>query len=582
MTASQLQEAIVIPFAEPDPAAEEKAASRTEEPAPMAQDSDPAADTSALVTRLLDPTTVAPHPFNSVIRSQPDWSEPRWAKLRASVAERGGNTAAGTVVTIAAFLQARPTLADKFSEKIEYVAICGHRRRATTEATETPFKAEVDDSLMENNGDIVRMTEDNHNHEDISELEEALMFENYIRAGVSQRSLAKLLTGYTQPTISRRLALLNLCPELIEAINGQSPLYYEEVEEGDKKIKKLKKLPTAEAAVIAQKFPFADPSGPAAKKGATLDEGRRRAQIQVLKTMNARGRETGWNTERVCLYVAQVIESVTTAEKQKIKLIKPGKEFGFEAAERRLTDAAGITKARKAGTLAAEVDTTTGELVYYTTAEKKKPEPTTPQAKSASPAAAPKTKAEPSEYELARKAEEANKTEARKNRMESLLKIVGKTPAQKDILWMFARSYHNGIAQTAGGGDAGRVAQKLWFEGNLEPTLGDQFREQMEANEDPKLDLRGAWARMLASYELHARNWSGTWNRVDIEYFDLLYRLDNYTPTAWESEQLSKTRQRLADQEAADEPDADEADDADDADEADEPDADEADDADDA
>ncbi|WP_460443592.1 ParB/RepB/Spo0J family partition protein [Amycolatopsis stemonae] len=586
-----------------DAAAEEQTAdeqatgddTKPDQPTPV-EESEP----DGVNVELLDPAVVAPHPFNDPERSEPEPGDPEWDELRSSVIEHGGNFAAGLVVTVAAFLRARPQLTGELPRNAEYVAIYGHRRRAAALDTGNPFKAEIDDSVMENDGDLRRLNDENKGRKGFTELQEARMLAKSINAGVSQRRLAAVLNGYTQPTISRRLALLHLAPEAMDAVNGTSELYVDETG-------KPKKLPMAEAAVIAGKFPYADPAQKFSKQESSLAPEQRSAQTHVLKTLNTRGEQPGWNATRACEYVARVIDSVTTAKKLNVEIISPRKMFGPEMHNHRLTDEAGITKATRAGTLVAEVDSTSGDLVFYTTA-KPKPKKTEPtgtqptgtqptgtQPTKTQPTKTQPTKTEPSAYELAMKAEEKAKREARALRMPALTAMVKKHPAQKDMVWLMARDYHNGLAQLAGNGDAGRLAEKLWHDANLEPTLGDQFREQMEANDDPKLDLHAAWVRMCAARELHLRARTGHWGAIELQYFEMLDRLGGgYNPTEWEAGQLELARQKLAaaeDESSEDPDDADEAEDADDADEdaedaddadADDADAEDADDADDA
>ncbi|MDS0140621.1 hypothetical protein [Amycolatopsis sp. 505] len=473
---------------------------------------------------MLDPQTVAPHPYNAPDRSRPQPENPKYVELRDSIRAKGVQIAA-RVVTIEAFLAARPNLADelkKLNPKAEYVAIYGHRRRAAAEETGRPLKAEIDDAVMKDNGDLAMLAVENYGREDFSELDEARMFQNYMGSGISQRGLAKLLGGVTQATISRRLALLNTIPEIQKAIEGRN-------EDFKKDDGTFLKLAPVDAAVIAGKLPYCDPS---VKKEGSLSPERRADQLDALERVLVRK----WTATRAADYVATARASVEKAAAEKVDIVEPREFFKGESYKHVIRTDEDREQARKDGELVAQVDDSTGELNYYTKA--------LPQ----------KTKAEPSSQQQKEQEEDKQRKSARAKRMEFLPKVI-KTPLPlREMTFFLARHFHDGIAQAAGASEAGKLAGKLWHEAGLLPSFAEEWRELMAANlDDPKLDVHGAWVRVIAALENNAYAAYRTWNHVDIAYFDILRDKGGYKPTEWESARLETAKAAHAAAVAADE-----------------------------
>ncbi|MBE1580509.1 hypothetical protein ACFORH_39030 [Amycolatopsis roodepoortensis] len=474
------------------------------------------------------PKLVAPHPFNSPERSKPQPGNPKWEQLQSSV-KKNGVLVPAKVVTLAAFLAARPEQAEAIERQAaedkaptpEYVAIYGHRRRAAAIDTGRPLKITVDDSIMENDGDLVYLAEENYGRDDFTELEEARMFANFLN-GISQRTLAKRL-GRSQATISRRLALLNTVEEVQLAIEGRNLDYI-----GDNN--KPMKLAAPEAAVIAGQLPYCDPS---VKKEGSLSPERREDQLAALDLVIKRG----WSATTACESVTKGRANREMAAKKKIDIVDPNEKFGPKMYERLIRDSAAVEEGTKAGTVVASVDSS-GDIRYYSTVEK--PKTKSPKTNPGSGADSAQSKASQ---------EEKDKAEARDKRRAVLAAMV-KTPLpQKEMPFLLARQYNNTLAQMASSREGGKLAAKLWITADVKPQFGDveQWIEGMEANQDPKVDLHGAWARALAAFELRARYIHADWGPEILDYFDLLRERGKYMPTAWEQARLDRTRAKVDD-----------------------------------
>jgi len=179
---------------------------------------------------------IAPHPFNHNSRSQPQPGDPKWDELLNGVRANGVRLPV-LVVPRDAFTAARPGAAGEISPEARYVLIYGHRRRAAAlEAGRDTMPAVIDDAIMTDNGDLDAMAAENLGRQDLSDLAEADLFARYSEIGLTQRAIADRL-GVDQATVSRRLALLLLAPEVRQA-----------VADGE--------LPSAEAAALSGQLPY--------------------------------------------------------------------------------------------------------------------------------------------------------------------------------------------------------------------------------------------------------------------------------------------------------------------------------------
>lgn len=175
-----------------------------------------------------------PHPYNDPKRSTPRPDSSRWTELVESVRAAGVRRSCWSR---AAFVQARPILEDAIGPDVQYVIVYGHRRHAAALAAGLEaIPAVVDDAVLIDGGDLDAMTIENLGREDLTELQQAEMFAHYSEAGLGQRMIAEKL-GVNQSTVSRRLSLLLLSPEILEAVE-------------------CGKIKSTEAAELASKLPF--------------------------------------------------------------------------------------------------------------------------------------------------------------------------------------------------------------------------------------------------------------------------------------------------------------------------------------
>ena len=258
---------------------------------------------------------IAPHPFNDQSRSQPQPGDPKWEELLNGVRANGVRLPV-LVVPREAFVAARPSAAEKISAEARYVLVYGHRRRAAAlEAGRDTMPAVVDDAIMADDGDLDAMATENLGRQDLSDLAEADLFSRYSEIGLSQRSIAERL-GIDQATVSRRLALLLLAPELRKA-----------VDDGD--------LPSAEAAALAGALPH----GPSRRWQKTKDphqlsSQREAEQTQALHLILDRGMLATRAAERV---VAER-NARAKAEELGIPIVDPRTELGQNCHQYRVAD----------------------------------------------------------------------------------------------------------------------------------------------------------------------------------------------------------------------------------------------------
>ena len=82
----------------------------------------------------------------------------------------------------------------------------------------TPCPPSSTTRIMADDGDLDAMVTENLGRQDLSDLAEADLFARYSEIGLSQRAIAERL-GIDQATVSRRLALLLLAPEVRRAVD---------------------------------------------------------------------------------------------------------------------------------------------------------------------------------------------------------------------------------------------------------------------------------------------------------------------------------------------------------------------------
>ncbi|WP_317612579.1 ParB/RepB/Spo0J family partition protein [Rhodococcus opacus] len=439
----------------------------------------------------------APHPFNDPDRSKPQTGDPKWDEL-VNGARANGIKVPALLVTREGFLAERPDLAHAIGDDAEYVVIYGHRRRAAAIAAGlATIPAVIDDAVMDDHGDLDAMTLENLGRQDLSEIAEAQMFARYSELGMGQRAIADKL-GVDQATVSRRLSLLLLAPEVQAAIAEDS-------------------IRSAEGAALAGALPY----GPARswqKKPdpAQSSDTRRSEQLAAFTLISDRGMSPTRAAERVLTER----KSRDQASAAGLDIVDPRERFGESFHEHRLFEVSDIDLASTK--VVGAIDPGQGTLVYYAV---DKP-----------------ARAEDNADELAAKREAEAGAAAAKARREAGKKLAASVPSREKLVTFFIDQYAYGISALATSKEGWRLAQA--FVG-LEGLDSTEFRVSVE-NGDEKRRSEIAWACAVAGYELAAADSSREWGRSDLAYLELLSERAGYKPTAWEEARLDAARRALS------------------------------------
>lgn len=124
------------------------------------------------------------------------------------------------VASRAAFLEARPELAEQIPQPARWVLIAGERRlRAAAVAGLRTVPTVSGDHLMADRVDVEAMVVENVQREALTPVQEACAFQVLTQAGQSQRTIAKRV-GRNQSHIARRLRLLRLPADALDAIQA--------------------------------------------------------------------------------------------------------------------------------------------------------------------------------------------------------------------------------------------------------------------------------------------------------------------------------------------------------------------------
>ena len=283
---------------------------------------------------------IAPHPFNDKARSQPQPGDPKWDELLNGVRANGVRLPV-LVVPRDAFTAARPGAAGEISPDARYVLIYGHRRRAAAlEAGRNTMPAVIDDAIMADNGDLDAMAAENLGRQDLSDLAEADLFARYSEIGLTQRAIADRL-GVDQATVSRRLALLLLAPEVRQA-----------VDDGE--------LPSAEAAALSGKLPYGPLRRWQKSKDPDQDTDQRRAeQIEAQRLIL----QHNWSASRAAERIVVERDARAEAAALGITLIEdPRAELGDHYTDHRISRDEYTSDADVVGA----INPSTGYLDLYT------------------------------------------------------------------------------------------------------------------------------------------------------------------------------------------------------------------------
>ncbi|WP_088295468.1 ParB/RepB/Spo0J family partition protein [Mycobacterium avium] len=439
---------------------------------------------------------IAPHPYNAPIRSTPQPDNGRWLELINSVRAAGIQVPI-LVVSRAAFVKARPSLESTLGPATQFVIIYGHRRRAAAaEAGLTTVPAVVDDSVMADGGDLDAMTIENLGREDLTELQQAEMFARYSEAGIGQRAIADKL-GWNQSTVSRRLGLLLLAPEVLSAVERGA-------------------IKSTEAAELASKLPYGPPRPWQVDVQAEQESEHRRAdQLAACQLVI-----TGSTPKRATERVLAERRARRRAEAEGIEIIDPRERFGPDHQQYVIASPEAADQP-----VVAAIDDLQGGLVYYPASlPDREPSPTPRQTP-------------PSDKGTAR-----DRTAAMRARRAACPRLVASPPPREKLLPLLAAQYASGIAALG----ASQAGWNLAFDfsttaGTIAAEHADvaTYRAAAAKETDLKRQIEIAWACAVAAFELHASDKArDEWTHLDLAYLQLLQDRCNYSPTTWEQARM--------------------------------------------
>ncbi len=440
---------------------------------------------------------ISPHPYNDPSRSTPQPDNPRWTELVSSV-QAAGVQVPILVVSRSAFAEARPELEPRLGPSTQYVIIYGHRRRAAAAAAGlATVPAVIDDSAMANGGDLDAMTIENLGREDLTDLQQAEMFARYSEAGFGQRAIAEKL-GLNQSTVSRRLSLLLLAPEVLSTVERGA-------------------IKQTEAAELAGKLPFGPPRPWQHDVQPEQDADYRRAdQLAACELISQ-----GSTPKRAAERVLAERRARQRAAVEGIEIIDPRERFGPDHQRHALPSPA----AAGGEQLVAAIDDLQGGLVYYPAA-----------VQLARPDNRPST---PPGQEVSTRLFAA----AARARRAVGPRLVSSQPPRDKLLPLLAAQYASGV--TALG--ASQAGWNLAFEYSRAAGLSsadchdvDAYRVAAAGETALRRQLEVAWACAVAAYELNASDKRRpAWNHLDLAYLQLLQDRANYSPTPWEVARLA-------------------------------------------
>ncbi|OLT44994.1 hypothetical protein BJF87_23860 [Gordonia sp. CNJ-863] len=479
--------------------------------------------------RHVDAGSLIPHPFNDPARSKPVDDDPEWEVLVRNV-KANGVLLPGLAVSRAAFIAARPTLADSLPTAGTHVLIYGHRRRAAAlSAGVSTMPVVVDDSAMENDGDLDYMASENLGRQDLSPMAEAELFARYSEdLRLSQSAIAERL-GVDQATVSRRLALLLLTKEAVAELEQE-------------------RLSVAGAVALAGTLPYGPPRRWQKTKHADQNSvDRENDQLAALRLILDRNTSPTRAAERVLTER----ESRRRAEKDGIEIIaNPREMFGENYLAHQIDDPADAKEA------VAAIDDTTGALVYYTrtiapvvpVAETPSPEPV-PAATLSDPQDSP-TSVQPSPDQAAASDIESavedpapaaphGDHEDRAEDPEQAPAEVRPNPVKTDSPDLRREACARAAQTVPGKGRLGEtlIAAVLLGVDFQHPAVIAAAEEWNHTDESgDKQQAAAVWRRVLAGFEdLVTRQ--GQWGTAGATYLDILHERVGYLPTAWERQQ---------------------------------------------
>jgi ParB family transcriptional regulator, chromosome partitioning protein len=457
---------------------------------------------------------IAPHPFNDSARSQPQPGEPKWEELLNGVRANGVRLPV-LVVPRESFIATRASAAAQIPSDARYVLVYGHRRRAAAiEAGCATVPAVVDDAIMADDGDLDAMATENLGRQDLSDLAEGNLFARYSEIGLSQRAIAERL-GIDQATVSRRLALLLLSPELRAAVDDGT-------------------LPSAEAAALSGALPY----GPARRwqksKDPQQNSDRRAAeQAQALQLILTRGMLATRAAERV---IAERDARAKAAELG-IRLVEdPRDELGEQCHHFRVAGyeaGADIIGAINPGSGSLDLYARPAPHADVKDAEQRD-SPPAPAPAVTDPTPHPRPEPQPGEAAApsdgtAAVAEQqpAGKTaaaEAQAQRRQSCAVLISQQPTKADLLKILVGQYLSGVAARSGTSAVSALLRDWDADADGTGETGRNAR---------------AWHLAVAAAELHTAELKDQrWDDDAVAHVELLIDRAGYQPTSWERRQL--------------------------------------------
>jgi ParB family chromosome partitioning protein len=431
------------------------------------------------------------------MRSIPQPDNGRWTELINSVRAAGVQVPI-LVVTRQAFLKARPALEPALGPDPQFVIIYGHRRRAAAaEAGLKTVPAVIDDSVMADGGDLDAMTIENLGREDLTELQQAEMFARYSESGIGQRAIAEKL-GWNQSTVSRRLSLLLLTREVLEAVERGS-------------------IKSSEAAVLAGELPYGPPRPWQQDADPDQESDERRAdQLAAYELV-----VSGTTPKNAAARVLTERRARDRAAADGVEIIEPRQRFGPNYKQYALTSPA---DANGQGVVAS-IDPLQGGLVYY-------------------PAAAPHNRdgtPQPPE-QPADNGSLRIRTAALKARRAACPRLVASPPPREKLLPLLAAQYASGLTALATSPTGWNLAyefSRVAGMASAQQPDAASFRAAAATETTLKRQLEITWACAVAAYELHAADKGrDSWNHLDAAYLQLLQDRASYSPTPWERDRL--------------------------------------------
>lgn len=488
------------------------------------------AEAEGLRVENIAPTLLIPHPFNEPSRSVVKPGEQAWDELLTSVRAHGVRIAAAAV-TRKAFITRWPNRLEP-SDNGEFVLVYGHRRRAAALATDqATIPVIVDDSLLEAPaGGLIDMYQENKERLDLSPLAEAEFLERIAEElDITNQSELGEYLGLSQPTVSRRMSLLLVCPTLRQ-----------EVAAG--------RLSPTEGAQLGAKLPYGpvrawqkETGGTPVSEAEQNSADREADQVRVWELLKSKDNKT--LVQHAVDRVKTERKSRATAAERGIDIVDPRTHFGDDTTARahRIYDEVPDDPSE----VVAAIDEF-GALAFYeradtnpnhahapddddiddehggaedtsseTAARQRKP--------SEKPApATPKTSKKPPADKGAAGADK-RRTEAMEARRAAAADQINNRPSQNRLLQVLADQYATGLAALTGP-EALHLAQTWGYQ-------PDSETDRAEAR------LSKAWAIALATYELLATS-KASWGPEHRAYIDLLRERAKYEPTAWERAQL--------------------------------------------